>query len=234
MIDRDPSAMPDRPALDRRMVVIGGALLVAGGAAIARQPAPVSAPVKTAMLEKMIPPKVEGWSFRDASGIVLPPPDALSDMLYSGLLTRTYAAESRAPMMLCIAYSNRQDGMLQVHRPETCYPAGGYSLSPTRTAQVANGLGGSIAANTFSADGINRTEQVLYWTRIGGSFPNTWLNQRLAVMRENLEGVIPDGILVRMSTLAPDMASALPDLEAFAGALVRSATPAGRKLLVGA
>ena len=221
------------PRLDRRMVVIGGALLVAGGAAVARQPQPVASPVGNAALDKMVPLRIGAWQYRDASGIVLPPPDALSDSLYSGLLTRTYEAPDKPLMMLCIAYSNRQDGMLQVHRPEICYPAGGYTLSPTRMERIGDGLGGTIAANSFSADGVNRTEQVLYWTRIGSLFPNSWLNQRLAVMRANLAGTIPDGVLVRLSTLAPDLASALPDLTGFAASLIRSAPPAGRRLLAG-
>lgn len=221
------------PALDRRMVLIGGALLVGGGAAIARQPRVVAQPVRKAALEKLVPLQIGDWRYRDESGLVLPPPDALSDSLYSGLVTRTYSAPNRQPVMLLVAYSNKQDGMLQVHRPEICYPYGGYKLSPTREVEIANGVGGSIPANSFSADGVSRTEQVLYWTRVGDYFPGSWSRQRLAVMRANIDGLIPDGILVRVSMLAPDMASALPDLSAFAAALVRAAPPAGRRLLAG-
>lgn len=226
----------DQPsvALDRRMVLIGGALLAAGGAAVARQPRPaVPQPVRRAALEKLVPLQIGSWRYQDASGIVLPPPDALSDSLYSGLVTRAYVAPDRAPIMLLVAYSNTQNGMLQVHRPEVCYPASGYRLSPTRPVQIANGVGGEISANSFSADGISRTEQVLYWTRIGGSFPTSWTRQRLAVMRANLDGYIPDGLLARVSTLAPDMGSALPDLSAFTAALIAAAPPAGRRLLAG-
>lgn len=215
------------------MMLIGGALLATGGVALARQPHATAQPVRKEALEKLVPLQVGEWSYRDESGIVLPPQDALSDALYSGLVTRAYEAPSRMGVMLLVAYSNTQDGMLQVHRPEICYPYGGYKLSPTRSVTIPNGVGGEIAANSFSADGISRTEQVLYWTRIGNRFPISWARQRLAVMEANLAGAIPDGMLVRVSTLAPDMASALPDLSAFAAAMVRAAPPAGRRLLAG-
>ncbi len=219
--------------LNRRSMLIGTALLGVGGAAIARQPEPIAVPVRKEALDKLIPLQIGNWTYRDASGIVLPPPDALSDALYSGLVTRSYVSPDRLPMMLLVAYSNVQDGMLQVHRPEVCYPAGGYHLSPTQVEQVPNGVGGGISANIFSADGISRTEQVLYWTRIGNSFPTSWLDQRMAVVRANLDGMIPDGILVRLSTLAPDMPAAQADLAAFAAQLVESASPAARQLLIG-
>jgi EpsI family protein len=219
--------------LNRRSMLIGTALLGVGGVAMARQPKPNATPVRKEALDRMVPAQIGGWAYRDTSGLVLPPPDGLSDSLYSGLVTRTYVSPDRLPMMLLVAYSNVQDGMLQVHRPETCYPASGYRLSPTHFEHVPNGVGGGISASAFSADGISRTEQVLYWTRIGNLFPTSWLDQRLAVVRANLDGVIPDGVLVRISTLAPDMDAAHADLAAFAAQLVKSASPTARQLLIG-
>lgn len=223
-----------RSPINRRSMLIGTTLLGVGGIAMARQPKPDTARIGRAALDHLIPTQIGAWTYRDSSGLVLPPPDALSDALYSGLVTRTYAAPDRLPIMLLVAYSNVQDGMLQVHRPEVCYPAGGYRLSPTVIEEIPNGVGGEIPANTFSADGVSRTEQVLYWTRVGGFFPTSWLAQRVAVLRANLDGVIPDGVLVRVSTLAPDMSSARDDLTAFAAHMVRAAPPAARRLLVGA
>lgn len=219
--------------LNRRSMVIGTALLGIGGAAVARQPKSTAKPLRKEALDKLIPLQIGSWTYRDASGIVLPPPDALSDSLYSGLVTRTYVAFDRLPIMLLVAYSNVQDGMLQVHRPEFCYPAGGYRLSPTVVESVPNGVGGIIPANTFSADGVSRTEQIMYWTRIGNRFPSSWLDQRIAVVRANLDGLIPDGMLVRISTLAPDMATAQADMTSFAAELVKSASPAARRLILG-
>lgn len=231
----DPVTADTRPAsIDRRRLVLGGLLLAGGGLAFARQPKVVSPHVGKEDLEKIIPKQIGEWTYESASGLVLPPSDALSDRLYDGLVTRSYAAPGRSPVMLLVAYSNLQDGMLQVHRPEVCYPAGGYALSETRSVDIANGTGGVIPANVFSAAGPSRVEQVLYWTRVGDAFPGSWTDQRLAVMRANLAGVIPDGVLVRVSSLDSAMDQALPALAGFAAALIRTSRPAGRKLLGGA
>lgn len=219
--------------LDRRALVLGAALLAGGGVAMARQPRPAASRVETPELEKLIPQRIGDWTFQGSSGLVLPPSDALSDRLYDGLVTRSFTAPGRSPIMLLVAYSNLQDGMLQVHRPEVCYPAGGFELSPTRHLEIANGLGGNLQASAFSANGVSRTEQVLYWTRVGSRFPVRWSAQRLAVVEANLAGTIPDGILVRISNLEPDLAHALPDLTGFAEALIRQSGPQGRKLMVG-
>lgn len=219
--------------VDRRHFVLGGLLLAGGGLAMARQPKVVSPHVGKDDLEKLVPKQVGEWSFESASGLVLPPSDALSDRLYDGLVTRTYTAPGQPPVMLLVAYSNLQDGMLQVHRPEVCYPAGGYSLSETRSVDIADGAGGTLPANVFSAAGPSRVEQVLYWTRVGAVFPASWTDQRLAVMRANLAGVIPDGVLVRISSLEPALDQALPALSGFAASLIRASGAAGRRLLGG-
>lgn len=220
------------PLITRRSMVMGAALAGVGGVAMARQPRPEAARVGKETLERLVPTRIGDWTFRDSSGLVLPPPDALSDALYSGIVTRTYVAPDRMPMMLLIAYSNVQDGMLQVHRPEVCYPAGGYRLSRTVAQEMPNGIGGNIAVNTFSADGVSRTEQVLYWTRVGSAFPTSWLAQRMAVLRANISGVVPDGVLVRISTLAPDMSSAHGELTTFVEQMIRAAPTPARRLLV--
>lgn len=220
--------------IDRRALILGGLLAVGGSAAIARQPRSDMARLDKDQLGKLVPTTFGDWTARADDSLVVPPADALSDKLYSGLLTRSYTAPGRRPVMLLVAYSNLQDGMLQVHRPEVCYPAGGYRLSNTEPVELKVNGGHAIAANAFSADGISRTEQILYWTRIGREYPRRWIEQRLAVLRANLHGWIPDGVLVRASMLDSDMADALPDLSGFADALIAAATPAGRRILGGA
>ena len=59
----------------------------------------------------------------------MPPQDQLQDKVYSQLLTRTYANQAGDEIMLLIAYNGAQDGVVQIHRPEVCYPASGFRLS---------------------------------------------------------------------------------------------------------
>ena len=218
--------------LGRRHVLIGGAMLAASGLALARMPTAHAAPIAKDQFDGWVPDTVGPWRFATVSGVVLPPPDALSDRLYDNIVARVYEAPALPPMMLMIAYNNIQDGVLQVHRPEVCYPVGGYELSPTREYELSLG-GGKLPANVFTATGPDRTEQILYWTRLGGGFPRSWFEQRLAVARANVAGGIPDGLLLRLSLLGNDPIAALPLLESFArGFLAASPLPL-RRLLVG-
>ena len=219
--------------VNRRHLIMGGAFCVAAGVAYVRTPQVIFPVVKKENFEKLIPETIGSWQFKTSSGVILPPPDALSDRLYDNLVTSVYSAPEDPAIMFLTAYSNTQDGVLQVHRPEICYPAGGYSLTPTRPMAIENGLGGNISANVFTATGRDRTEHVLYWTRIGNQFPLTWAEQRLAVIRANLDGVIPDGVLVRASLIAPTIDEAMPHLLKFAAQLNQSMNDQGRSLLSG-
>jgi EpsI family protein len=133
--------------------------------------------------------------------------------------------------MMLIAYNNRQDGVLQVHRPEVCYPVGGYTLTDTRPVSMP-ALGKAVPSNFFTATSIERTEQVAYFTRLGNSYPRSWAEQRLAVIEENLAGRIPDGLLLRTSVLGRDPATALETLRQFIAQFAAAATPPLQKLLV--
>ncbi|MFM9853419.1 MAG: exosortase-associated protein EpsI, V-type [Sphingomonadaceae bacterium] len=228
------SANQEAPTgISRRNMMMGAALVATSAAAFVRQPREIVAPLKKGSLEALVPDQVGAWSFETKSGLVLPPSDALSDSLYNDIVTRVYYAPQLPPIMLLIAYSNTQNGTLQVHRPEVCYPASGYTLSETEVTTVGKGAGIAIPARFFSAESNARTEQVLYWTRIGTALPTSWIDQRRAVIGANLQGIIPDGILVRISTIVPETDTALAGLDAFVTALAKSLNPQARKLLIG-
>lgn len=219
------------PTLSRRNLLIGGILLSASGIAFARQPEIAAPKIETKLFRSLVPARFGPWEASEVSDVILPPPDALRDRIYDNLVTRTYSAPGRDPVMMLIAYNNQQDGMLQVHRPEVCYPVGGFRLSETRPVTFAS-TSGPIPANFFTAVGPDRTEQVAYFTRLGTAYPRSWAQQRLAVMRANLEGDIPDGMMLRVSLLGDNPATALRELSDFASAFIAASPPRLRKLLV--
>ncbi|TCD04861.1 EpsI family protein [Erythrobacteraceae bacterium CFH 75059] len=226
------SAQPAPVTLSRRNLLIGGVLLSASGIAYARQPEVRAPRVDPKVFESWVPKQFGRWTTVEASSVVLPPPDALRDRLYDSLVTRTYTSPGQPSTMLLLAYNNRQDGMLQVHRPEVCYPVGGFRLSETRPFRIdVPGL--AIPANFFTATGPDRVEQVGYFTRLGDAFPRTWAEQRLAVVRANIAGAIPDGMMMRVSLLGTDAGAAAAELESFASALIGASPPPLRRLLIG-
>jgi EpsI family protein len=151
---------------------------------------------------------------------------------YDQVLTRVYVGEAAPPIMLLIAFGSSQSGTSQLHRPEGCYPAAGFALQGRSTLPLSLGHEGNLEARTLTATASGRIEQILYWSRIGLEFPISTLGQRLALLRQSFDGSVPDGALVRISTIMPDYPSALPVLVGFARNLLHLTGPP-RRLLTG-
>jgi len=223
----------ERFALDRRKVMLGLGLAAASGIAQARLPVPVVPRIKEERFTALIPKQIGSFSFDTESGLVLPPSDALSDRLYDNLVTRTYTNPAGQVVMLLVAYNNKQDGVLQIHRPEICYPAGGYTLTPVEPIDVQITPAAALPSQVFGANSESRNEVVLYWTRVGDEYPRRWIEQRWAVAEANLRGVVPDGVLARVSTIGNDFGRTVPLLTTFIRDLHRASGDHMRSLLFG-
>jgi EpsI family protein len=217
----------------RRDLLIGGASLAAAGTAFARMPRQSTLLIGKDQLQGIVPLRIGPWSYETASGLVLPPPDQLARLLYDQQLTRTYSAPEDLPVMLLMAYGSSQGGMLQIHRPEICYPASGFRLTETKIVDIPLDAHHAVASRSFTGHSDTRTEQVLYWTRIGNRLATSWTAQRLAVVRSNLAGSIPDGLLVRLSTVADDPLQGQAALARFARTMLAAVPLASRRMLIG-
>ncbi len=222
---------PPGRSLTRRKLLIG--LLAAGAATTAALARPRKRLdyLGSDALDDIIPKQIGQWEFATASGLVVPPEDDFSKSIYSQLLTRVYTNGVNPPVMLLIAYSSGQTGILQIHRPEVCYPVGGFQLSPITTVPLTVGQT-VVPANRLSATAESITEHILYWTRVGNNMPVSWRDQRIAVAEANLRGVIPDAVLVRVSTRRANAREAQTTLEQFARELVMSLPPGRRSALI--
>ena len=221
------------PRPSRRDLIFGGAAAVTAGTAFATMPRKRITWIGKDQLEHVVPEQVGSWTFDTSSGVVLPPPDQLTQLLYDQQVARSYSSPTALPIMLLMAYGSSQSGMLQVHRPEVCYPAGGFKLTETVITRIPLRDGFGIPVRSFVAQSDTRTEHVLYWTRIGPLLPVSWAQQRIAVMRSNLQGYVPDGLLVRLSTVAADAGQARRALELYAQTMLDAIGPARRKMLLG-
>jgi len=85
-----------------------------------------------------------------------------------------------------------------------------------------------LVANSMDASAGGPTEHVIYWTRIGNRVPTSWRAQKLAVAEQNLEGIIPDAILVRISCVDEDGDAARAQIDNFIRAMLQS-IPADRR-----
>lgn len=216
----------------RRIFLTGGALAAASAAAFALRPARAEHRIGTARLDDLIPATIGPWRFFTRDGVVLPQLDGPSEG-YDQVVSRTYEAPGLPPVMLAIAYGSTQGGSLQLHRPEVCYPSQGFRLSGTSLPQIDVGLSSALPSRAFTARRDDRVEQVLYWSRISERFPRTSAEEYLAILGAVLRGAVPDGVLVRFSTIDADAAQSRAILAGFARGLLDAAPPRARAILVG-
>jgi len=215
------------PQLERRKLLLGLLFCSAAGLAAWRKPERHLDYLGKAKLDDIVPKTIGPWKFLAASGLVVPPEDQMARAIYSQLLTRVYSDGQNAPVMLLLAQSGSETGILQIHRPETCYTASGYHISAVTSHPVTIGSK-VVPANAMDATANGATEHILYWTRVGNKMPANWGQQKMAVAEQNLRGILPDAILVRISTVSDDPARAWASLDAFTRAFIQS-LPANRR-----
>lgn len=218
--------------VSRRGILFGGLLGTAGLAAHFSGEALHLLPSNTPPLEDIVPRRIGQWRFAGTSGLVLPS-DKLEAEAYDQELKRIYVAGGDRMVMLVIAYSGRpRHGLLALHDPEVCYSGGGYSLTNVREEAVPLASGTSLPVQSFTARSPWRIEEVVYWTRIGNEIRSASERQHLVILNSVFRGEIPDGVLVRISTLGSGPEK-LADIRQFAAELLRSAPERGRRLLLG-
>lgn len=123
-------------------------------------------------------------------------------LVYDRIETRSFRRDDGTTIMLMLAYRRAQHQEDRVHRPELCYIAQGYVLGDERDVPIsANGY--DVPARSFTADGIDRREQVVYWIRTGDIISNDALDVRWEIFSEGLKGRLLDGLLVRASIVRP-------------------------------
>jgi len=219
------------PQTDRRKFLLGLTFCSAAAVAAWRQPRRRLDYLGKHKLDEVVPETIGRWKFVTASGLVVPPEDELEKTLYSNMLTRVYSDGQSAPVMLLLAQNGSQTGFLQIHRPEICYTAGGYHISAVTPHPISFGSK-IVPANRMDASAGGPTEHVVYWTRVGNRIPGNWTAQKLAVAEQNLQGTIPDAILVRVSTVSDDDSAAMASIDEFIRAMLGSIQPRMRSVLI--
>ncbi|HVH88157.1 MAG TPA: EpsI family protein [Terriglobales bacterium] len=210
----------DEPRIDRRKLLLGLLFCSVAGFAAWRRPTRHLDYLGAQKLDDLVPKSIGPWKFVAASGLVVPPKDQLLQAIYSQLLTRVYS-DGEKSVMLLIAQSGGQTGFLQIHRPEICYTAGGYQISAITPHSIQVGPQ-VVRANAMDASMGGSTEHILYWTRVGDKVPMDWTEQKLATAEQNLQGIIPDAILVRVSMVSDDGDAAKASLDEFVRLMIAS------------
>ncbi|WP_164852732.1 exosortase-associated protein EpsI, V-type [Novosphingobium umbonatum] len=224
--------------MDRRDFLIAGACAAALGGAQALKPRRMVNLLDGPELDPVIPRKFGRWTTDFDTEIVAPKvPGSLEDKLYSEIVSHTFrdTAGKLPSVMLLIAYGRSQSDLLQLHRPESCYPAVGFSISNRKLIDMSLPKGQNLPAVEMTATAGDRVEDIVYWSRLGEFFPQTAGQQRRDRLKAAMQGYVGDGALVRASTLrgADNNTPYFPALQSFFGDLVQGMPNAQRKVLIG-
>jgi EpsI family protein len=161
--------------------------------------------VKLVKLEEIVPKQFGEWKVdeRVSGSVVNPQTQEMLSNLYDEVLTRTYVNEKGQFVMLSLAFGADQSKATQIHRPEVCYPAQGFQIKSAQKSQLTLNEK-SLAVMKLVAVAGNRIEPITYWIVVGDKVVRGWFEQKMAAIDYGVNGMIPYGLLFRISTIGPD------------------------------
>jgi EpsI family protein len=215
-------------------LVAGGLMLLAAVAAVLAKPT-VRAADRSFSLEAAIPSQFGDWHLDRTVIPVEPAPDVLEKLgrIYSQTLGRTYVNSQGQRIMLSVAYGGDQSDGMRAHRPEVCYAAQGFEVSAKRREVLQVGAL-SIPTRQLTARQEERIEPITYWMVVGDRVVGSGVEQKLAQLASSFHGVVPDGVLMRVSSIDPSPEHAWKLHATFVAALFPAVDPQQRRRFFGA
>jgi EpsI family protein len=185
-------------------------------------------------LEAMIPQQFGDWKADQAPNSLLVDPTVSESVnrTYLQSLSRSFINSKGQRIMLAIAYGGDQNDMMQVHKPEICYTAQGFHIERSHDSQFSTDYGSFTVRKMLAIKG-SRLEPVTYWVTIGNKVAVNPLQWRLERIRYGLTGVVPDGLLFRVSTIGDSVEDEYAVQQQFVAELMKAITPDARNRLLG-
>lgn len=152
---------------------------------------------------------------------------------YDQTLARTYVNTQGYRVMLSVAYGGRRNQGMDIHRPEICYPAQGLALRRDTREAVFEFDKVRLPLKRLVAGTGSRNEPITYWLVIGRSVASFGYGHRIALLKYGLTGHVPDGMLIRVSSIDADEAGAFAAQDAFLRDLLAAMAPDFRRRILG-
>lgn len=224
-------------SISLKHTLVGVLMLAAAGVAVAMKPTERLADEAGQFdLETLIPQQFGTWRI-DENIVQLPvnpEVQAQLDEIYSQVLTRSYINAKGEKIMLSISYgANQGSDNFQVHRPEYCYRAQGFELKSTQNDELPYGASG-LPIRRVEAFSGPRNEPITYWITIGDKATLPGWQRKLTQLTYGLTGKIPDGMLIRVSSITQDAEAGYRNQDTFIKELLDALEPADRVRLTGA
>lgn len=221
--------------ISARNLVVMAMMLLSAGLGAALRPKIFTADERPPIdLKAMVPTSFGDWQeqLNVTAQIIDPTQKETLDRIYSQILTRTFVNSQGYRVMLSLAYGKNQSKSLELHLPDVCYPAQGFSVADTKKSRL-HILGKSVPITRLETNLGQRYEPVTYWTLVGDTITKSALEKRLVEIRYAVTGRIPDGILVRVSSIDRNPENAFAIQQRFATELIQYISPEDRNRFVG-
>lgn len=184
-------------------------------------------------LEKMVPHTFEDWHLlKQPEHIVNPQQQYALDNFYTQILTRAYANTKGQTIMLSIAYGKDQSDEKQLHYPEVCYPAQGFSILSRVEGQLDTEYGSLPVKRLIAKTGL-RVEPITYWTTVGDKVVLNGYTAKKAQLIYGFKGYIPDGLIFRVSSISNDSQAAFKLQQSFITELLKHVSADSRYKFAG-
>jgi EpsI family protein len=186
-------------------------------------------------IEQILPKDFGEWKSVPGVRLVIPPEQqAMVDQTYSQQVARGYVDRDGHAVMLLVAYGPSQSTYLELHNPELCYISQGFQLSPTIRTDVSYRDGAPpMTIKRLVAQRAGRVEPISYWMIVGKDLATGVLGRQYLKLKYGLRGLVPDGILVRVSTVGIPGDAAFPIQNRFIRDFIAAIGPDHRKDFIG-
>lgn len=186
-------------------------------------------------LEAMFPSQFGQWRVDNNLPVQLISPDtaALLNKIYNQTLSRTYVNPQGERIMLSVAYGGDQSDATKAHRPEVCYPAQGFQVTSNVDGVLQAAPQFELPVRRLVTKLGGRNEPVTYWVVVGDRVALSGTQQKIMQLGYSVRGVIPDGLLMRVSSIDPDAKRAFALQDRFLSDLLPAVAPQVRSRVFG-
>lgn len=191
--------------LGRALVLLACMLLACAGAWLLTPTRKLADETGRIDLEQAVPKAFGDWKLDPSIIPINPSPvqQAALAQTYEQTVNRTYVDSRGRRVMFTLAYGGEQTNELRAHRQEVCYAAQGFNISHLEHLTIS-AAGKPIKATRMVATAGARIEPVTYWFTMGDEVVLSMMERQLVQLKYSLAGVIPDGYLVRISSIGSE------------------------------
>ncbi len=184
---------------------------------VAKPPTYMATVSPRASLTSELPAVIQNWKKlpMDIATVVDPTRQAVLSYLYTETLAENFANDSNQRIMLSIAYGKDQSDGHDVHKPDLCYPAQGFTILEQRGMTLELDTNHRINVQYLKTQNGERIEPLIYWTTAGDFVYQSRWQKKLIAFDYAKYKLIPDGMIVRVSTIEADDAVAMKEISEF-------------------